>query len=39
MSEEARRNDGDNEGPLEEELEESFDAVVTEGGERLHREE
>ncbi|MBY4403990.1 formate/nitrite transporter family protein [Rhodococcus fascians] len=37
MSEEARRNDGDNEGPLEEELEESFDAVVTEGGERLHR--
>lgn len=37
MSEEARRNDGDNEGPLEEELEESFDAVVSEGAERLHR--
>ncbi|MET4047191.1 formate/nitrite transporter FocA (FNT family) [Rhodococcus sp. UYP5] len=37
MSEEARRNDGDNDGPLEEELEESFDAVVSEGGERLHR--
>ncbi|OZE11017.1 formate transporter [Rhodococcus sp. 05-2255-3B1] len=37
MGEEARRNDGDNEGPLEEELEESFDAVVSEGAERLHR--
>lgn len=37
MSEEARRNDGDNDGPLEEELEESFDAVVSEGAERLHR--
>jgi formate/nitrite transporter FocA (FNT family) len=37
MSEEARRNDGDNDGPVEEELEESFDSVVTEGAERLHR--
>lgn len=37
MSEQARRNDGDNEGPLEEELEDSFDAVVEEGAERLNR--
>lgn len=37
VSEEERRNDGSNDGPLEEELEDSFDAVVSEGSERLHR--
>ncbi|MDX2376101.1 formate/nitrite transporter family protein [Microbacterium sp. LRZ72] len=34
---EARRLDGTNEGPIEEELEAEFDKVVGEGTERLHR--
>ena len=38
MSDEAeRRRIGRNDGPIEDELERSFDAVVTEGSERLHR--
>ena len=38
MSDEAvRRRIGRNDGPVEDELERSFDAVVTEGSERLHR--
>lgn len=38
MSDEAeRRRIGHNDGPVEDELERSFDAVVTEGSERLHR--
>ena len=38
MSDEAvRRRVGRNDGPVEDELERSFDAVVTEGSERLHR--
>jgi len=34
---ETRSNDGDNEGPIEEELEVEFDDVVDKGAERLHR--
>lgn len=37
MSEERRRELGDNDSPVEEKLQESFDATVTEGAERLQR--
>ena len=37
MSEERRREIGDSEAPVEDELHESFENTVTEGGERLHR--
>ena len=35
--EDVRREVGNTDGPVEEELEQSFDEVVTEGAERLHR--
>ncbi|WP_461170883.1 formate/nitrite transporter family protein [Arthrobacter sp. Z1-15] len=37
MSEERRREIGESEAPVEDELQESFDNTVTEGAERLHR--
>ncbi|WP_150306649.1 formate/nitrite transporter family protein [Planctomonas psychrotolerans] len=37
MSEERRKELGDNDAPVEEALEKSFDNTVTEGAERLHR--
>ena len=37
MSEERRREIGESEAPVEDELHESFENTVTEGGERLHR--
>ena len=37
MSEERRREIGESDAPVEDELQESFDNTVTEGAERLHR--
>ena len=37
MTEQQRRSIGRNDGPLESELEDSFETIVTEGAERLHR--
>ena len=37
MGEDRRRELGESDGPLEDELQESFDSTITEGAERLHR--
>lgn len=37
MSEERRREIGESEAPVEDELQESFENTITEGAERLHR--